>query len=103
MAIYLLNNKPSNMKSFNLSKTGSIFILIFFFSNYTAIAQIDTTTIEKVMGLKGKSNNGEYKITIPQNDLSIEVDGFKIIPPMGLGTWIAFTSTKEGVMIMGDL
>lgn len=64
---------------------------------------LDTATIEKIMGIKGKSNNGEYKITIPQNDLNIEVDGFKIIPPMGLGTWIAFTPAKSGAMIMGDL
>ena len=64
---------------------------------------IDTTAIEKITGVKGKSNNGEYKITIPQNDLNVEVDGFKIIPPMGLGTWIAFTRSKEGVMIMGDI
>ncbi|HET9746658.1 MAG TPA: hypothetical protein VFP97_13155 [Chitinophagaceae bacterium] len=32
--------------------------------------------------MKGKSNNGEYKITVPQNDLSIDVDGFKIVPAM---------------------
>jgi len=66
-------------------------------------AQVDTAAIEKIVGIKGKSNNGEYKITIPQNDLSIEVDGFKIIPPMGLGTWLAFTKTNDGVMVMGDL
>ena len=53
--------------------------------------------------MKGKSNHGEYKITIPQNDLNVEVDGFKIIPPMGLGTWIAFTPTNEGTMVMGDI
>ena len=64
---------------------------------------VDTATIEKITGLKGKSNSGEYKITIPQNDLNVEVDGFKIIPPMGLGTWIAFTAAKQGVMVMGDL
>jgi hypothetical protein len=64
---------------------------------------LDTTLIEKTMGVKGKANNGEYKVTIPQNDLSIMVDGFKIIPPMGLGTWIAFTPAKDGAMIMGDL
>jgi len=70
-----------------------------------SIAQkaVDTTIIEKITGIKGKSNNGEYKITIPQNDLNVEVDGFKIIPPMGLGTWIAFTPSKEGAMIMGDI
>src|SRR4051812_47596836 len=64
---------------------------------------VDTATIEKITGLKGKSNNGEYKITIPQNDLNIDVDGFRIIPAMGLGTWVAFTSSHDGVMVMGDL
>ncbi len=64
---------------------------------------IDTTSIERIMGIKGKSNNGEYKVTIPQNDLSVMVDGFKIIAAMGLGAWVAFTPAKDGAMIMGDL
>jgi hypothetical protein len=55
------------------------------------------------MGMKGKFNNGEYKVTIPQNDLSIMVDEFKIIPAMGLGTWIDFAPSSDGAMIMGDL
>jgi hypothetical protein len=100
-------------------KTFPFFLSVLFFS-YTAFAQhpgkagqpktqgsafspLDTVVIEKVTGLKGKSNNGEYKITIPQNDLSIMVDGFKIIPAMGLGTWIAFTPAPNGAMIMGDI
>ena len=65
--------------------------------------KLDTTMIEKITGIKGKSNKGEYKITIAQNDLDVEVDGFRIIPPMGLGTWIAFTPSAEGAMIMGDI
>ena len=80
-------------------------------ATFTAIAQgdkrnfkqVDTATIERVMGIKGKSNNGEYKITIPQNDLDVKVDKFKIIPAMGLGTWVAFTPAKDGVMVMGDI
>ena len=64
---------------------------------------LDTSTIERIMGVKGKSNHGEYKVTIPQNDLSVEVDGFKIIPAMGLGTWVAFTPAPGGAMIMGDI
>ncbi|MBD0297736.1 MAG: DUF1259 domain-containing protein [Flavisolibacter sp.] len=68
-----------------------------------AASWVDTATIERIMGMKGKSNNGEYKITIPQNDLSVMVDGFKIVPAMGLGTWVAFTPAKNGVMMMGDL
>ena len=64
---------------------------------------VDTATIERILGIKGKSNNGEFKITIPQNDLNVKVDEFRIIPAMGLGTWVAFTPAKEGVMIMGDI
>jgi hypothetical protein len=64
---------------------------------------IDTAAIERITGMKGKANNGEYKITVPQNDLSIMVDGFKIIPAMGLGTWVAFTPSHDGAMVMGDI
>src|SRR5918993_637654 len=53
--------------------------------------------------VKGKASKGEYKVTIPQNDLSIIVDDFKIIPAMGLGTWIAFTPSADGAMVMGDI
>ncbi len=65
--------------------------------------KVDTTVIERITGMKGKANNGEYKITVPQNDLSVMVDSFKIIPAMGLSTWIAFSPSIDGVMIMGDL
>lgn len=64
---------------------------------------LDTAAIERIMGIKGKSNNGEYKVTVPQNDLAIMVDSFKIIPAMGLGTWVAFTPTAKGAMLMGDI
>ena len=91
------------MKSTRLLKPAiAVIISISLFPSF-AYAQLDTSLIEKVTGIKGKFNNGEYKITIPQNDLAVEVDGFKIIPPMGLGTWIDFTPTKEGTMIMGDI
>jgi hypothetical protein len=91
------------MKSFNLLKTACLLFIELFLFHYSVKAQLDTAVIEKVIGLKGKSNHGEYKITVPQNDLNIEVDGFRIIPPMGLGTWIAFTPAKSGAMIMGDI
>ena len=53
--------------------------------------------------MKGTEKNGEYKITVPQNDLHIVVDGFKIIPPMGLGSWAAFTPCGDSAMVMGDI
>ncbi|SPZ92542.1 Domain of Uncharacterised Function (DUF1259) [Sphingobacterium multivorum] len=72
-------------------------------NNRIKLKPLDISVIEKIVQVKGKENNGEYKITVPQNDLDINVDGFKIIPPMGLGTWIAFTPAHDGAMIMGIL
>ncbi|HEY5368781.1 MAG TPA: DUF1259 domain-containing protein [Hanamia sp.] len=69
----------------------------------SSVKPLDIAAIEKITGMKGKENGGQYKITVPQNDLHVVVDGFKIIPPMGLGSWVAFTPTKEGAMIMGDI
>lgn len=69
----------------------------------TSAQKLDIQKIEQITGMKGVEKNGEYKITIPQNDLKVEVDGFKIIPPMGLGTWTAFTPSMHGAMLMGDL
>lgn len=66
-------------------------------------SQLDIAKIEEITGMKGTTKNGEYKITVPQNDLNVIVDGFKIIPPMGLGSWAAFTPCRENVMVMGDI
>lgn len=46
-----------------------------------------------------------FKITVPQNDLDVTVDGFRIIPPMGMGTWAAFAPTGSGeeMVVMGDV
>ena len=90
---------PSFMRRLFLMIVTCTFCLSLFAQNNS----VDTTTIERVMGIKGQSNKGEYKVTVPQNDLSVDVDGFKIIPAMGLGTWIAFTPINNGAMIMGDL
>jgi Domain of Unknown Function (DUF1259) len=66
-------------------------------------SKLDINGIEQITGMKGVEKNGEYKITIPQNDLNIVVDGFKIIPPMGLGSWAAFTPCGDSAMVMGDI
>lgn len=64
---------------------------------------LDIARLEQVLGMKGVTKDGEFKITVPQNDLNVVVDGFKIIPPMGLGSWAAFTPTVDGAMVMGDI
>lgn len=46
-----------------------------------------------------------FKITVPQNDLDVVVDGFTIVPPMGMGSWAAFAPTGVGseMLVMGDV
>src|SRR5687768_16847528 len=72
-------------------------------SNQATEKELDIAKLEQVLGMKGVSKDGEYKITVPQNDLNVVVDNFKIIPPMGLGSWAAFTSAPDGAMVMGDI
>lgn len=89
----------------------SIFMYLWFLS--VAVGQhatgnkqtkkLNIAAIEQALSMKGQEKEGEYKITVPQHDLPVEVDGFKIIPPMGLGSWAAFSPTPKGAMVMGDI
>ena len=67
-------------------------------------ATLDTAKIDQITGLKGKMNEkeGVYKVTFPRNDVKVAVDGWAMPPFMGLGTWAAFTPTKDEAMVMGD-
>jgi hypothetical protein len=67
-------------------------------------ADLNTARIDELTGLKGKMNEkeGVYKVTFPRNDVKTVVDGWTMPPFMGLGTWAAFTPTKDAAMVMGD-
>jgi hypothetical protein len=67
-------------------------------------ATLDGAKIDQITGLKGKlsEKEGVYKVTWPRNDVKVTVDGWTMPPFMGLGTWAAFTETKDGAMVMGD-
>jgi len=66
-------------------------------------APLDIAVIERITGMKGMEKDGEYKLSVAQNDLHVTVDSFQITPPMGLGTWIGFSPLQDGAMIMGDI
>ncbi len=70
----------------------------------STLAAMDTAKIDQITGLKGKMNEkeGVYKVTFPRGDVKVVVDGWTMPPFMGLGTWAAFTATKDGAMVMGD-
>src|SRR5438132_1895779 len=67
-------------------------------------AGLETARIDELTGLKGKMNEkeGVYRVTFSRDDVKIVVDGWTMPPFMGLGTWAAFTETKNGAMVMGD-
>jgi hypothetical protein len=86
-------------------KTYLLIVLIVCATIATAwAAALDTAKIDQITGLKGKMNEKEevYKVTFPRNDVKVVVDGWSMPPFMGLGTWAAFTPTKDGAMVMGD-
>jgi hypothetical protein len=69
-----------------------------------ACGSLDTAKIDQITGLNGKMNEkeGVYRVTFPRADVKVVVDGWTMPPFMGVGTWAAFTETKNGVMVMGD-
>jgi hypothetical protein len=86
-------------------KTYLLIILVACATITAALAAVlDTAKIDQLTALKGKMNEkeGVYKVTFPRNDVKVVVDGWTMPPFMGLGTWAAFTPTKDGAMVMGD-
>jgi hypothetical protein len=68
-------------------------------------AELDTARIDGLTGLKGKLNEAEgvYRVSFPRGDIPVTVEGWKMPPFMGLGTWAAFTKAEHAeAMLMGD-
>ena len=66
---------------------------------------LDTARIEQVTGLKGKWNEkeGVFKLEMPRSDLAVTAAGTKMIPPLGLTAWAAFTKAGGHTVVMGDM
>jgi hypothetical protein len=74
-------------------------------SLFAATDLLDGAKIDQITGLKGKLNEkeGVYKVTFPRADVVVSVDGWKMPPFMGLGTWASFTKAAHAqAMVMGD-
>jgi hypothetical protein len=71
----------------------------------SANSSLDTATIEKLTGLKGKLDSAEqvFKVSAPRSDLKVTVAGVKMSPPLGFTSWAAFKTAGNQVMVMGDL
>src|ERR1700741_3789673 len=107
MAASFAIEEPAVMCSLHNKFMKQFFIIGLIFAAFTCAslaADLDTAKIDNLTGLKGKMNEkeGVYKVTFPRNDVKVVVDGWTIPPFMGLGTWAAFTATRNGAMVMGD-
>jgi hypothetical protein len=71
-----------------------------------AATKLDTATIEKLTGVKGKLDDkaGVFKVSVPRKDLQVTVaDHVKMPPGMGLTAWAAFQKMGDHAMVMGDI
>jgi Domain of Unknown Function (DUF1259) len=107
--VIFLGKLKRNIPQMKTSKTTATCWLLMASISLIAIARsfaadLDTGRIDELIGLNGKMNEkeGVYKVTFPRDDVKIAVDGWTMPPFMGLGTWAAFTETKNGAMVMGD-
>jgi hypothetical protein len=64
---------------------------------------LDQKTLETTVGLGGTVMDDVLKISAPRKDVKMTVDGFEIIPFMGLTSWAAFRSGAQQVTVMGDI
>lgn len=85
-----------------------LFLTAFLFADALttmSAGEFDTKKIDELTGLKGKlsEKEGVYRVTFPRVDVPITVDGWKMPPFMGLGTWAAFMKgAHTETMMMGD-
>ncbi len=81
-------------------------LLLLVVTNLTvSAATLNTARIDELTGLKGKLNEKEvaYKVSFPRDDIPVVVDGWKIPPFMGIGTWASFIKGAHSeAMVMGD-
>jgi hypothetical protein len=68
---------------------------------------IDAARVASITGGKPETADNVVKVTFPRDDITVDIDGWKKVPPfMGLTSWAAFVpGEKPGVeaMVMGDL
>ena len=65
--------------------------------------RLDAEKIGKAAGTTATSApDGVVRIGWPRTDVPVEVDGMRLKPFAGLGSWAAFTPAEHGAMVMGD-
>src|SRR4051794_11058795 len=82
-----------------------LFFLVCFsiFSNAQQPPADEWASVPKTLGRSGKLQNGIYKVSFPRSDLDVHIGATKVEAGAGLGSWMAFRKTSNGVVTDGDL
>ena len=66
-------------------------------------ASLDAAAIGKAAGTKATTQkDGVVKIGWSRSDVPVRVDGMRLPPAAGLGSWAAFAPMRSQAMVMGD-
>src|SRR6266851_5579254 len=63
----------------------------------------NTQMIESTTGIKGQMTGEVLKLSVPRKEVRVTLDGFEIIPFMGLTSWVAFRKGSHHATLMGDI
>src|SRR5262245_47436625 len=64
---------------------------------------LDAEKVGKAAGTKATTApDGVVRLAWARTDVAVQVDGMRLKPFAGLGSWAAFTPAKHGAMVMGD-
>jgi phosphotransferase system IIB component len=64
-----------------------------------ATSSITSTAIEDILGIKGQSNNGMFKVVIGRKAKMMDTE---IARDMGVNTWAAFAGSDDNAIVDGD-
>lgn len=76
------------------------------FNLYAQSSQcLDTYKIARLTGLKGQAYSKEkcYKVFQARKDLQISMSGIRVMPAMGLTSWIEFKKENDDTVVQGNL
>jgi len=81
--------------------------IIVFLVTLLAVSAVEASeleqAIEKAAGTAvTEAENGVLRIGWVRDDVTVKVDGKRLSPPAGLGSWAAFKPAPDGVIMMGD-
>lgn len=78
-------------------------LVCFMDPQHSQACDLEAPKIAEIMGVKPTTTtDGVVRVGWARKDVAVEVDGLKMRPFMGLGTWAAFQQNGKMSMVMGD-